>query len=141
MFLIDTNVLSEFRKAGTDRMDLAVKAWFDEVPEEQTFISVISIMELERWVLLKARHDPAQAGIIRRWLQSRILPRYARRLLSVDRAVAQKTAALHVPDPRPHPDALIAGTALVHGLTVVTRNTRDFAPLGVPVIDPWSGAG
>ncbi len=137
MYLVDTNVLSEFRKAGTERMDGAVQAWFDAVDEDQTFISVISIMELERWVLLKERHDPAQAGIIRRWLETRILPRYRRRLLGIDREVARRTAALHVPDPRPHPDAFIAGTALVHGLKVVTRNVRDFVPLGVSVVNPW----
>jgi hypothetical protein len=88
-----------------------------------------------------ARRDTAQGTVLRAWIDEQILPRFEGRILAVDTAVAQRCARLHVPDPRAERDALIAATALVHGLTVVTRNVRDFAPMGVMVLDPWEAAG
>ena len=91
-------------------------------------------------IILVERRDERQGAVLRSWLEERVLVQYADRLLPVDLAVARRAAALHVPDPRPERDALIAATALVHGLVVVTRNVSDFAPTGVEVLDPWSAA-
>jgi predicted nucleic acid-binding protein len=99
---------------------------------------VISLQELEIGVLLAERRDPAQGGVLRAWLGRHVVPAFAGRIVDVDAAVALRSAALHVPDPRPLRDALIAATALVHGMTVVTRDVADFAPTGVPILDPWA---
>ncbi|EYD75328.1 Plasmid stability-like protein [Rubellimicrobium mesophilum DSM 19309] len=104
------------------------------------FLSVISLQELEIGVLLKERSDPAQGAVLRRWLEDQVIPAFAARMLPVDTAVALRSAALHVPDPRPVRDGLIAATALVHGLRVVTRNIADFQPMGVDVLDPWQSS-
>jgi len=135
--LLDTNVLSEFRKAQSGRADKNVVSWVVTVSPSMMFVSVMSIMELEVGTLLMARRDPAQGALLRIWLDTRILPSFAGRVLSIDAAVAQRCAQLHVPDPQPERDALIAATALVHGMTVVTRNVADFRPSGVPVVNPW----
>ncbi len=135
--MLDTNVLSEFRKAQSGRADKNVVSWVVTVSPSMMFVSVMSIMELEVGTLLMARRDPAQGALLRIWLDTRILPSFAGRVLSIDAAVAQRCAQLHVPDPQPERDALIAATALVHGMTVVTRNVADFRPSGVPVVNPW----
>ena len=83
------------------------------------------------------RRDPQQAAILRAWLDTRVLQAFADRLLPVNLAVAKQCARLHVPDPQAERDAMIAATALVHGMTVVTRNVADFQPSGVPVLNPW----
>ena len=83
------------------------------------------------------RRDPRQAAILRAWLDTRVLPAFDGCLLPVSLAIAQRCARLHVPDPQPERDALIAAAALVHGMTVVTRNVADFRPSGVPVLNPW----
>jgi predicted nucleic acid-binding protein len=105
------------------------------------FVSAITMQELEIGVLLAERRDPSRGSILRRWLEAQVLPAFAERILPIDTVVARRGAALHVPDPRPVRDALIAATALVHGMTVVTRNTADFAPMHVDLIDPWAPTG
>ncbi len=137
-FLVDTNILSETRRGA--RGNVGVHAWANSIDERDLLISVITIKEIEVGILHKSRTDPAQALGIRRWLEQVVLPRYADRILSVDVAVARQAAALDVPDRRPTADGLIAATALVHGLTVVTRNTVDFLPTGVPLLNPWQPA-
>ena len=137
MYLLDTNVVSELRKVRSGRADANVAAWADQVDAADLFLSVISLQELEIGVLLKERRDPAQGAVLRRWLQDQVIPAFATRMLPVDTAVALRSAALHVPDPRPVRDGLIASTALVHGLRVVTRNIADFQPMGVDLFDPW----
>ena len=137
MYLLDTNVVSELRKVRSGRADARVAAWADGVEAAALFLSVVSLQEIAIGVLLKERSDPAQGGLLRRWLDEGVIPAFAGRTLPVDAAVALRSAALHVPDPRPVRDGLIAATALVHGLRVVTRNVADFAPLGVAVLDPW----
>ena len=137
MFVLDTNVVSELRRAKAGKADKNVTAWAARVPAGGLFVSAITILELEICVLLVERRDPAQGAILRVWLDSRVLPAFAGRVLAVDTAVAQRCARLHVPDPRSGRDALIAATALVHGMTVVTRNVADFEPTGVPTLDPW----
>ena len=100
---------------------------------------MISIQELEIGVLLAERRDSSQGAIFRAWLNGHVLPAFSGRILAVDTAVAQRSARLHVPDPRPVRDRLIAATALVHGMTVVTRNVADFEPTGVTTLNPWTG--
>lgn len=101
-------------------------------------VSVITIMELESGVARAERRDPDQGVSLRTWLSTRVLPAFESRILAVDLAVARRAAGMHVPDPRPHRDSLIAATAEVHGLTVVTRNVADFEPLEVAILNPWS---
>lgn len=137
MYLLDTNVVSELRKAARGRADLNVSTWARGVASAHLFLSVISILELELGVLLARRRDPVQGGHLRTWLATQVLPAFAGRILPIDTAVAQRCAGLHVPDPKADRDALIAATALVHGLVVVTRNTADFAATGVALLDPW----
>lgn len=137
MLLLDTNVVSELRKTGTHRADPRVTAWAETMDASLMFLSCISLLELETGVLRLERRDPHQGAVLRRWLEQRVLPTFAGRVLSVDTAVARRCAALHVPDPRPVRDALIGATALVHGMTLVTRNTSDFAPMAVPLLNPW----
>lgn len=137
MFIIDTNVISELRKARSGRADPSVVAWMAVTPTATMYLSAMTILELELGVLLVERRDPAQAGLIRRWVENRVIASFGDRILSVDTDVARQAAALHVPNPKPDRDALIAATALVHGMTVVTRNVADFEPTGVPVLNPW----
>ena len=135
MFLLDTNVISELRRP--DKADRNVVDWAGAIPAANFFLSAISILEIELGALLIARRDAAQGAVLRAWIDDQILPRFEGRILAVDTAVAQKCARLHVPDPQAERDALIAATALVHGLTVVTRNVADFASTGAAVLNPW----
>ena len=138
MYLLDTNVISELRKAKSGKANQSVVSWANSVSAARMFISVITILELETGVLLVERRDPSQGAVLRSWLNAHVLPAFAERTLSVDTAVAQRCAKLHVPDPRSDRDAMIAATALVHGMTVVTRNTDDFVLTGVELLDPWN---
>ena len=137
MFVLNTDVVSELRKAKSGRADPAVVAWARSVQASELFVSAITILELETGVLQIERRDAVQGGLLRAWLDQQVLPGFTGRILAVDTAVARRCARLHVPDPRTERDALIAATALVHGMTVVTRNVADFTPTGVPVLNPW----
>lgn len=134
MFLLDTNVVSELRKTQADS---AVVAWARSVPAYKLYISAITLLEIETGILRLERRDPGQAAPLRNWLEVHVMAAFAGRVLSVDGAVARRCARLHVPDRSNECDALIAATALVHDLTVVTRNTRDFAFSGAPLLNPW----
>lgn len=138
MFLLDTNVVSELRKIRLGKADSNVAAWADSTDAADLYLSVVTIQELEIGVLLAERRDPTQGAVFRAWLNSHVLPAFSGRILAVDTAVALRSAQLHVPDQRPVRDGLIAGSALVHGMTIVTRNVADFEPTGVPVLNPWS---
>lgn len=137
MYLLDTNVVSELRKAKSGKADKNVKAWAESVSVTSLFLSSITILELETGILLIERRDSIQGATLRTWLDSHVLPAFSGRILPVDVAVAQRCAKLHVPDPRADRDSLIAATALVHGMTVVTRNVADFEPTGVEIFNPW----
>ena len=137
MFLLDTNVVSELRKVRLGNANKNVARWADSVDTADLFLSAITIQELEIGILLAERRDPAQGAVFRAWLNSHVLPAFSGRVLAVDTAVAQRSARLHVPNPRPVRDGLIAGTALVHGMTLVTRNVAGFEPTGVPILNPW----
>ena len=138
MFLLDTNVVSELRKPRPDRH---VKRWANQVAPASLYLSAMTLLELETGVLQIERRDSKQGEVLRRWLDSRVLPAFAGRVLPIDTAVALRCAKLHVPDRMAHGDALIAATALVHGLIVVTRNTADFEPAGIELINPWLDQG
>ena len=138
MFILDTDVVSELRKARTGRADANVLAWASSVSAGSLFLSAITVLELESGVLQKERSDLAQGSLLRAWLDGHVLPAFQGRVLPVDTAVALRCAKLHIPDPRAERDALIAATALVHGMTVVTRNVSDFVATGVSLLNPWT---
>lgn len=140
MFVLDTNVVSELRKIPQGRCDARVQAWSEQVRASTLFLSAITILELEQGVLLRERRDPGQGQHLRRWLDARVMPAFTGRILPFDETVARRCARLHVPDRQGERDAMIAATALVHGMSVVTRNTTDFQPTGVAVVNPWDAA-
>src|SRR5262249_26064578 len=138
-YLLDTNVISELRKIGDGKADAKVVAWIGAEDTANFFISAITILELERGVLSVQHRDAAQGARFRAWLDNHIRPEFSGRILPVDDEIATRCAHLHIPDRRNEADALIAATALVHGLSVVTRNVRDFEGTGAVMIDPWQG--
>jgi predicted nucleic acid-binding protein len=138
-FLLDTNVISELRRP--ERAAPSVREWVAEQAPEALWCSVVSAIELEIGALQMLRRDPVQGRMLRTWIDGMDLPRFAGRIIPVEIDVALRCASLHVPDPMPDRDAYIAATALVHDLTVVTRNVRDFQGTGVRMFNPWEDAG
>mgnify|MGYP000173215373 CR=1 FL=1 len=137
MVILDTNVVSELRKVRAGKADPNVAAWAASVDATTLYLSAITLMEIELGVTAAEHRDEAQGSMLRIWLESHVLPEFADRVLPVDTAVALRCARLHVPDQRSERDALIAATALVHGMGVATRNVADFEPTGVALINPW----
>jgi hypothetical protein len=140
MYLLDTIVLSELRKVGDGKADPNVITWLSRVDAANFYLSAISLMELELGILLVEQRDAPQGERLRTWMRSRVFPEFSERTLPVDQAVALRCARLHVPNPSPQRYAYIAATALVHGMTVVTRNVADFEPTGVRLLNPWIAA-
>ena len=140
MFILDTNVVSELRKAKSGKADPQVTAWAAAQQPVGLYISAITVLELEMGILQVERRDATQGAMLRAWLEQHVLPAFAGRIVPIDANVAQRCARLHVPDPRSERDALIAATALVHGMTVVTRNVADFVATGVGLLNPWEAA-
>lgn len=141
MYLLDTNVVSELRKAASGKADGNVVAWAARMRPLDLFLSVVVVLELKLGVLRIERRDAVQGKLLRRWFEEQVLPAFAERVLAVDTAVALRCAELHATRPRAERDSLIAATALVHGMTVVTRNHRDFEGTGVALLNPWDAAG
>ena len=135
MYLLDTNVVSELRKAK--KANRGVRMWAQALPAASLYPCAISILELEIGILLIERRDRKQGAVLRAWMDGHVLPAFDGRILAIDTTVAQRCAALHVPSPRSDRDALIAATAFVHGMTVVTRNVEHFQPTGVALVNPW----
>lgn len=135
MFLIDTNILSEFRRP--ERANPGVMAWAKGTTPADLFISAITLFEIELGAAQAARKDAAKGRILRMWIETQVMPAFQGRIIAVDASVARRCAGLHVPDPRPQRDSLIAATALVHRMTIITRNVRDFEPMGVQLLNPW----
>jgi len=137
MYILDTNVVSEIRKIRLGKSDKFVSQWSDSVNSAELYLSVITLQELEIGVLLAEYRDPTKGALLRGWLNKQVIPAFSGRILPVDTAVAIRSAKLHIPNPRPVRNGLIAATALVHGMTVVTRNISDFASCGIALINPW----
>jgi len=137
MFLLDTNVISELRKARGGTADRNVLTWANGVDANALFISAITVLELEQGVMLVEHRDAKQGVALRAWLNDQVMPEFSSRTLPIDAEVARRCAGLHVPDPRSERDALIAATALVHSMIVVTRNVADFDKTGVRILNPW----
>jgi toxin FitB len=135
MFILDTNVVSELRRP--EKANLKVAAWASSVPLASIFLSAITILEIELGALAIERRDAAQGRILRIWIDTQVMPRFEGRILPIDAVTAQRCARLRIPNPRAERDALIAATALVLGMTIVTRNASDFAPMQVAVFNPW----
>jgi toxin FitB len=135
MYLLDTNVLSEFRRP--ERADPKVTHWAQGQFLDDFYVSTITILELEIGCLRLERRDPKQGRHLRHWIENAVLARYQTRILPFDIAMARECARQHVPDPKPERDAMLAATAVILGLTLVTRNTKDFEGTGVRLINPW----
>jgi toxin FitB len=133
-FLLDTNVLSELRKGG--RCDARVAAWFAAVRDEDLHTSVLVVGEVRQGIEGIRRRDPQAAGLLERWL-GRIVAQYEERILPVDRRVAEAWGRLNAAARLPAIDGLLAATALVHGLTLVTRNLKHVTRSGVPCLNPF----
>jgi toxin FitB len=138
-FLLDTNVVSETRRPA--RLPERVTAWFAAADADAMFVSVATLLEIEVGVRRLERRDPAQGAILRRWKTQSLAPTFRGRVLPVDEDIADCCASLQVPDPRPLLDSIIAATAIVHKLILVTRNVSDFARMPVALFNPWDGAG
>ena len=137
MYLLDTNVISEIRKIRFGSANKNVAKWADDVDARELYLSVITVEELEIGVLLLERRDPKQGSVLRAWLDQQVLPAFEGRILEIDMAIVLRSAYLHVPNPKLLRAGLIAATALVHSMTVVTRNVDDFKMAGVKIFDPW----
>lgn len=137
MYLLDTNVVSEMRKVKGGRGDAAFVAWLKQTEISTFYTSVVVLMELERGVLGMLRKDPKQGAALRVWLDTLVKELFAGRVLAINEATAAVCAGIHTPDRSPENDAWIAATAIQHGLTLVTRNTRDYERTGARLIDPF----
>jgi toxin FitB len=132
-WLVDTNILSELRKG--DRANDGVRAWFAGASEQELFTSVLVLGEVRRGIESIRRRDVPSALALDQWL-SRLTSSFADRVLTIDARVADRWGGLNVPEPVPTVDGLLAATALVHDLILVTRNTRDVERTGARLLDP-----
>ena len=136
--LMDTNVVSELKKGG--KMDLRVRAWFNATPANSLFLSVMTLGDIRHGIENKRLKDPRQAEGLERWMQ-KLLAQFHGHILPVTLKIADCWGSLCPGQKLPEMDGLQAATALVHGMTMVTRNVKDFQRSGVPVLNPWEYAG
>lgn len=135
MFLLDTNVISGLRH-GKPQQAASVRAWAEDVPANQLYLSAVTVLELEMGVLRMERKDGPQGQILRAWTRS-VLQEFAAQVLPFTAKIALRCASMHVPAPRSFRDSMIAATAQQHSLILVTRNVADFAGLGITIHNPW----
>lgn len=134
-YLVDTNVLSEIRKLRGAHA--GVRRWAAGVDAGDLYLSVITVFEIQMGILRLERRDHRQAKTLHAWLHAKVIPEFEHRILPIDTPEALRCAEFHVPDPCSFRDSLIAATALIHGLTVVTRDVKDFKSTGVSLLNPW----
>jgi len=133
-YLLDTNVLSELRKGH--RAKASVRDWFEKTDDRDLFTSVLVLGEIRRGIEFIRRRDPTAAEALHQW-HRRLVETFGHRVLEVDAAIADQWGILNIPDPVPTVDGLLAATAIVHELTLVTRNTKDVQGTGVSVLNPF----
>ena len=133
-YLIDTNIVSEVRKGS--QCDHSVRVWWESISDSQLFLSSLVIGEVRKGIELARRKDAMQAIALERWLES-LTSGFAHRILPVTTDIAQEWGRINAIRPVPVIDALLAATALVHGLRLVTRNTEDVEGLGVDTLNPF----
>ncbi len=136
-YLLDTNVVSALRVRGRHP---SVEAWAASTPVADQYTSAMTIAEIERGVIVKEREDQIQGRVLREWFEQQVLPAFADRVLPFDLPASRILASYRVPEHAPLDDGLVAAIAEAQRMTVVTRNTRHFEPLGVPCLNPWSSA-
>lgn len=136
-YVLDTNVVSALRVRGRNP---SVEAWAGSIPATEQFVTAVTIAEIERGVVAKERTDEAQGKVLRRWLEERLLTAFADRVLPFDLPAARILATLRVPEHAPLDDALIAAIAKAADMTIATRITKHFEPLGVRSHNPWNQA-
>ncbi len=136
-YLIDTNVISEIRKGA--RCDPHVSAWYASIADEDIFLSTLVLGEIRKGVELARPRDPGKAAALERWLREVELA-FDGRVLVIDNTVSDQWGRMNAVRPVPVIDGLLAATALTNGLTLVTRNDRDIAGLGVTVLNPFHAA-
>lgn len=134
-YVLDTNVVSALRIRGRNPQ---VEAWASSVPVTDQFVTATTMAEIERGVVARERSDPSQGEILRRWFEDLVLPAFDGRVLPFDLPAARVLATYRVPEHAPLDDALIAAIAQAADMTVATRNTRHFQPLGVTCLNPWN---
>lgn len=135
MYILDTNIISELRKKNPYR---GLINWVRAHDPEMFYLSVVTIFEIERGVRQVERKDELQGRRLRAWLDQSVLTEFQHRILPIDTAIAQRAARLHIPDPRPERDCLIAATVHERRCVLVTRNVKDFFPMSVELINPWN---
>lgn len=139
MYLLDTNAMSELRKLSVNsiKTNKGFRRWAENTDSSQFLTSQIVILELRKGVLLKARKDKQQSLVLEQWLDKTLVV-MRDKILPVSNDICWRCAELHTPSPRPQFDSLIAATALVHGLTLVTRNEKDFVGIvGLSITNPF----
>jgi len=133
-YLIDTNIISEVRKA--DRCDPKVSDWYASIGDDSLYLSVLVVGEIRKGIELARTKDPAQARALEKWLAA-VIAAFGDRILPIDDAIAEEWGRMSAKRPVPTIDALLAATAAVHDMTLVTRNTSDVANLGARILDPF----
>lgn len=137
MYLLDTNIISEIRKIQQGKADMHLSAWVKQIPVNKMHISALTLLELEKGIMQIERKDEQQGVILRTWLEKRVKPTFKGRILPFDENTASVCASMHIPNPKPITDSLIAATAIQHGLILVTRNVKDFEHTNANLLNPF----